>query len=175
MQYSLFPKKEEKRITIHGGDTRKGMRKTRRPIAVKRPMHVILKSKKAVGNLSFLTRPNARFIGDLLTQLSVTYAVNIKVFSNVGNHLHLAVRAKNRQGFQNFLRELGSKIAIKLTGAKKGLAIGKFWTQSAYTRIVEEGPDFWNVIQYILGQGVAAWGSRENLLSTARSSGAASP
>jgi REP element-mobilizing transposase RayT len=116
-------------------------------------MHLILKSDKAKGERSFLRKPNARFIRDLLKQLSTTYAVNVREFSNVGNHLHLLVQARSRGGFQNFLRALGSKIAIELTGAKKGLSFGRFWTQSAFTRIVEGSAHLWSVVMYIRSQG----------------------
>jgi REP element-mobilizing transposase RayT len=143
----------EKRVTKFGGDSRRGKRKTARPIAVKRPMHLVLKSEKAVGERSLLKRSNARFIRELLKQLSAAYAVNIREFTNVGNHLHLLVQARSRGGFQNFLRVLGSKIALELTGAKKGLSFGKFWTQSAFTRIVEGSADLWSVLIYIRSQG----------------------
>jgi len=147
MQYAFFP-----RETQHGGERRRGKRKTSRPIAVKKPMHLILKSEKAIGASSFLRKPNAQFIRALLADLSVAYGVNVREFSNVGNHLHLLVKARDRRGFQNFLRVLGSKIALKLTGARKGRGTGKFWTQAAYTRLIENGADLWNVIHYIREQ-----------------------
>jgi REP element-mobilizing transposase RayT len=128
-------------------------------------MHVILKSDKAVGELNFLRKSNAKFIRSLVQQLSVAYFVNVREFSNVGNHLHLAVKAKDRRGFQNFLRVLGSKIAIKLTGAKKGSATGKFWTQAAFTRIVEWGRELASVVRYIRNQGDAISAGALNTVS----------
>ncbi len=149
MQRSLFP--EQKRITEHGGSLRKGKRKSRRPIALKRPMHVVLKSDIAKGNLSLLKRRNARFIAEVLPKAAQTYGVNIYEMANAGNHLHLAIKAKDRRGFQNFLRVIGSRIAMFVTGARKGRAAGKFWTCGAYSRIVEWGLAFRTLCAYVIG------------------------
>jgi REP element-mobilizing transposase RayT len=147
MQYAF-----EKRIAVHGGNLGKGKRKTRRPIAIKTPMHLILKSDNAKGRLSLLRRENASFIRSFLPKLAKRHMVRVYEFSNVGNHLHLAVLAKHRRLFQNFLRILGAQIAVKVTGAKKGSPTGKFWTQPAFTRIVAGAADFWAVRLYVRAQ-----------------------
>ena len=132
-QPSLFP--EEKRFTEHGGEIRKGKRKTRRPIATKAPMHLVLKSTRAKGPLSLLQKKTARFLVSLLSILSAKYDVRIYSQANSGNHLHLVVCAKTRLGLQYFLKVLTSKIALEVTGAIKGRAFGKFWDYTAYSRI----------------------------------------
>lgn len=156
MQRSLFT--DQKAITEHGGTLRAGKRKTRRAIALKRPMHVILKSDIARGALSLLTKRNARYIAAVVPQLANGYGVNVYETGNSGNHLHLAVKGKGRRGFQNFLRVLGSKLAIHVTRARKGRASGKFWTQAIYTRIVEWGRAFATLKQYVAGNALTARG-----------------
>jgi hypothetical protein len=112
-------------------------------------MHLILKSDNARGPRSLLHERNARYIAEFVPALAAAYGVNVFEFGNGGTHLHMGVRARDRQGFQNFLRVLGSKLAIYVTGAKKGHKTGKFWTQSAYTKLVESSAQLWELKCYI--------------------------
>lgn len=102
-------------------------------------MHVVMKSDIARGSLSLLKRRNSQFVAVTLSVLGKRFGINVYEFANSGNHLHLAVKAKDRRGFQCFLKAFSSKIALFVTGAKKGRAAGKFWTYAPYTRIVEWG------------------------------------
>src|SRR5688500_13524537 len=90
----------------HGGSLAKGRRKTKRPIATKKAMHVTLRSSWAKGELSLLQRRNASFLKTLLPELAKRWEVRVYRWSNNGNHLHLLVKARRRKGFQNFLRVL---------------------------------------------------------------------
>jgi hypothetical protein len=148
MQYAF-----EKRITTHGGELQRGKRKTRRPIAEKRPMHLVLKSEKAKGKLSLLHPQNARFIREFLPKLAKKHAVRVYEWKNVGNHLHMAILAKHRRLFQRFLRILGAQIAVHVTGARKGRPTGKFWTLPPFTRIVQWGRDFEGLKRYVRANG----------------------
>jgi hypothetical protein len=166
MQPLLFP--ELKRITQYGGSTRRGKRKVARPIAVKQPMHLILKSDNARGSRSLLNKRNARYITKFVPVLAAAYGVNIFKLGNGGTHLHMGVRARDRRGFQNFLRVLGSKLAIYVTGAKKGHKTGKFWTQSAYTKIVESSAQLWELKRYIAKHGGEKRSSTQTLSTPTR-------
>jgi hypothetical protein len=162
MQPLLFP--DLKRITQFGGDTRRGKRKVARPIAVRRPMHLILKSDNARGSRSLLHKRNARYIAKFVPALAAAYGVNVFSCGNGGTHLHMGVRARSRRGFQNFLRVLGSKLAIYVTGAKKGHKTGKFWTQSAYTKLVETSAQLWELKCYIAKhRNMNGWSRRPTL------------
>lgn len=75
--------------------------------------------------------------------------VKIEQFANVGNHLHLLIRVKTRDGFKNFLRTITARIAILVTGAVKGRPFGKFWDHLAFSRIVEWGRDLIGTREYL--------------------------
>jgi REP element-mobilizing transposase RayT len=131
----------------HGGDKSRGKRKIARPIATKRAMHLVMRA--FVANL--LVPRNARIVRDLLSKLSRRHFVRVHEFSNNGNHLHLLVQAKTRDGFKAFLREFAGAIPMRVTGACKGNALHvRFWECPAFTRIVECGRDFRGVVAYIV-------------------------
>src|SRR6266568_1844984 len=88
----------------HGGDLSKGRRKQARPVAVKRPMHLVLRASRAKGSYSMLTKDNHMKVQNILFGRARLYQVKIHKFANVGNHLHLVVQAKTKKGFQQFLR-----------------------------------------------------------------------
>ena len=138
-------------VSEHGGELSVGRRKTRRPVVIKRAMHLTLRSTKAVGKWSLLHPRHRSFIGYAVATLSKRYDVKIYQFSNNGNHLHLLVKARTRRGFQSFLRLLSGRIALRITGAKKGNSLGsRFWDLPAFTRIVEWGRDFKHVTAYVI-------------------------
>ncbi len=77
----------------------------------------------------------------------------IKVYraANVGNHLHLLVKAKERKHLADYLRVLAGRIAVSVSGAKKGIKrIGKFWDYLYWSRLVNWGRDFYQVRKYVL-------------------------
>jgi REP element-mobilizing transposase RayT len=146
-QLSFLPKTD----LSHGGDTRDGKRKIRRPFDPKRAMHITLRSRRARGEWSMLKTCNKARVIQILDQASEKYHVRVHRFANVGNHLHLLISARTRKEFQGFLRVLAGQIAFVITGAKKGAPTkgGKFWDKLAYSRVVAAGRDFVNVSRYI--------------------------
>jgi REP element-mobilizing transposase RayT len=146
-QLSFLPKTE----LSHGGDTREGRRKIRRPFDPKRAMHITLRSQRARGEWSMLKQQNKNRVIQILDEASRKYDVRVHRFANVGNHLHLLISARSRKEFQGFLRVLAGQIAFVITGAKKGTPAkgGKFWDKLAYSRVVAGGRDFVNVSRYV--------------------------
>lgn len=122
--------------TTHGGAATKGKRKEFRPLSTKKSIHVVLKSDKAKGSLSFLTLKNKTLIEKILKDKAKKFGIRIADHANVGNHLHLKVRAQSREGFQRFLKAITCLIARKITGAKKGKKFGRFWQGLAFTRVL---------------------------------------
>ncbi len=92
---------------------------------------------------------NERYIRHEIRRLARANGVRVYKFANVGNHLHLLIRFRNRMGFQKFLRTLSGLVARRVTGAKKGNPVGKFWENLAFSRIVRFGKDFVGVCEYI--------------------------
>jgi hypothetical protein len=138
-QQSLFDKKLKKKYsrTIHGGTNSKGHRKEERPFSSKKWAHLVLKSEKAKGKLSFLAAKNQVWIRQHIDEMARRFGVKIGDYANVGNHLHIKTRASSRLQFQKFLKATTGRIAAHVTGAKKGKKFGKFWQGLAYTRVLK--------------------------------------
>jgi REP element-mobilizing transposase RayT len=142
----------------HGGELSIGKRKTARPFDPKQALHVVLRSSQARGKLSMLHPDHCNAIGDLLERLKTRWNIQIYRYANVGNHIHLLIRAKTRKAWQGFIRELSGAIAMMVTGAKKGhpsrrpaakTSFRGFWDHLVFTRIVRFGRDFQNAARYV--------------------------
>jgi REP element-mobilizing transposase RayT len=143
----------------HGGELANGRRKIARPIATKKTMHLVLRATAARGKYSMLRPVNARFVETTLEYVSRRHHVRVYEFANVGNHLHLLVRASTREGFKNFLRVLAGRIAQRVTGARKGKPWGgRFWDLLVFSRIVEWGRAFATARGYVFQNELEALG-----------------
>src|SRR2546423_1631626 len=89
--------------TEHGGSIKIGRRKLSRPIDVKRPLHLVLRSSRARGGWSMRLPETQREIRNAMRRHARRHGVRVYEFASSGNHLHLLVRAKTRFGIQNFL------------------------------------------------------------------------
>lgn len=144
-QLALLPKPSLE----HGSTLRTGKRKTARPIDTKRAMHLVMRASRARGQWSMLREEHKGRIERLVRLTSSCHGVRVYRFSNVGNHLHLLVRARTRDGFQNFLRVVTAQTAALVTGARKGNPKGKFWDALAYSRVVSWGREFKKLQAYL--------------------------
>jgi REP element-mobilizing transposase RayT len=135
-QLSFLPNKDLRFVKAmsFGGCGLKKRRKIKRPLIPGAVHHVVLKSSKAKDKLSFYHHKN--LTACLLRERSKKYFIEIIQWVNMGNHLHLKVRFKNRQNFQNFLRTLTAILARKITGAHRSKSFGRFWDGLAFTRII---------------------------------------
>ena len=151
------------RLQAHGGDHTKGKRKTRRPFDPKQALHVVLRSSKARGELSMLHLQHCNHIRNLMDRLKTRWNIQVYRYANVGNHLHLLIRAKSRADWQGFIREFSGGVAMIVTGAKKGNALRRskstdtpesakrgFWDHLVFSRVVAFGRDFRTVATYVL-------------------------
>jgi REP element-mobilizing transposase RayT len=121
----------------HGHDIRKGQRKVFRPIDPKKSLHLVFRSERAQGNWSLRRFKHIEHIKRLIYSLAKRNQIKIIEYANGGNHLHLLVHAKDRNGFKRFTRTLTGLVARLVTGAKKGNAIGRFWDALFFSRVVE--------------------------------------
>lgn len=142
-----------------GGKPSRGRRKTARPIATKRAMHIVLRSSKARGTLSLLHPANRKIVDRAILAAGERFAVRVYDRANVGNHIHFVIKACSHQAYRAFIRYLSGRIAFEVTGAKKGRAAGRFWDSIPYSRVLEWGRDFVNARIYITknlleGEGV---------------------
>ena len=149
----------------HGGEIRKGKRKIARPIDTKRPMHIVLRARKARGVWSFLHKNNKGIIALLLVDVAERFGVKILRYENVGNHIHLLATVKKRKALQNFLRVFPQKVMFAVTGAKKGDPKGKFWDSLVFTRVIHWGKEYHRHIKdYFWKNRMEALGFKRDLL-----------
>ena len=139
-QMNLIPQSDLRAIKARsfGGSSLKKRRKIARPLREGLIHHVVFKSRKAQGALSFYKHKT--LVKNLLTERKKKFFVEVLDFVNMGNHLHLKVRFKDRKRFQNFLRTFAAILARKITGAHRSNSFkklhGKFWDGMVFTRIL---------------------------------------
>ena len=136
--------------TAHGGSQSVGKRKAARPFDRKQAVHVTLRASGATREWSMLAQKHKGYVyleGDRIARES---GVKLYRFVNVGNHLHLVVKAQSKKDFQRFLRVLTGKIAMLVTGARKGKPLAKrFWDLLAHTKLIQWGRQFENLSKYM--------------------------
>ncbi len=142
-----------------GGSALKGNAREQRPISVKRPMHVVMRSSLATNEHSFLKPQRARRIETLVRRIGKAKGVKVYRYANAGNHLHLVVLPRSRESFHAFTRAISGIIARLTLGAERGRAQGKkFWDAKPFTRILEWGRDFKTATSYVLQNKLEALG-----------------
>jgi REP element-mobilizing transposase RayT len=149
MQPSLFsgPLRAELVRTEHGGALARRMRKLERPVSTRRPMHVVLSSRRHSGPWDL--RRHDRAVRDVLRDMAHRFGVRVYDFANVGSHLHLLLRARRREAFQGFLRSFAGIVARRVTGARRGRPAGRFFVGLAWSRVVRWGRDYFGVRHYV--------------------------
>ncbi len=114
--------------------------RTARPLSTKYPIHLVLRSSQAKEGKSFWKKENARFIQYILKKISKKWGVEILNCANVGNHLHLMIKLKNRFTYEKFICGVTGAISLHLTKWNKNKGPrrpeDKFWDFRPYTRIV---------------------------------------
>lgn len=157
MQERLSPR------TRHGGKVSVGRRKTERPFSAKAPVHIVLKSKRAKGKWSMLHRKNEARITSMIYVYAHRFKVHVYRAANVGDHLHLLVKASERKQLADYLRVLAGRIAVVVSGAKRGVKrIGKFWDYLCWSRLVNWGKDFYHVRRYVTANEVEGIGGESD-------------
>src|SRR5437016_14010088 len=96
---------------FHGGAYAMGKRKTRRPYDSKRPIHLVLRSERARGELSMLRFRNRNHIHNIGHRFAVKFGGCVYEYSNNGNHLHILVHATFSEDFASFLKAITGLIA----------------------------------------------------------------
>jgi REP element-mobilizing transposase RayT len=110
----------------------------------------VLRSSRACGPWSLRRKSNETAVAEEVEKAARRFDVKIHERATVGTHVHLLVRARQRESLQHFLRVIGGRIAQRVTGARKGRPCPEgFWDEIAYSRLLTWGPDFQNVRRYI--------------------------
>ncbi len=135
-----------------GGSLLKGSHpKKKRPFSRKLPLHIVLKSSKAIGSRSMLRHSSA--VAQVIATQAERHSIKIFSVSNAGNHIHLLVQAPAREQLQAFLRGISARISQLLMGKDKEKAREKFnecfWDARPFSKIVNWGRAFQNVSRYL--------------------------
>lgn len=158
-QQLLFTQFDRLKVKDFGGSMLKGNPREARPISLRRPMHLVLRSSHAQGAQSFLKPARARIIRDLVARAAKTKGVKVYRFANSGNHLHLIVLPSSRAAFHAFIRTVSGLIARVTLDVERGRAQGKqFWDARPFTRILEWGRDYLHTCRYLAQNTLEALG-----------------
>ncbi len=149
-----------------GGALLKGNPKEKRPLSLKNPLHLVLKSKNTFGANSMLAKAHASRIDRLVRKQAGCCGVKIYHFVNVGNHLHLVIRLQDRRLYHVFIRAISGLIARQVLGKERGSQREaqdssldmkpvmktkkfQFWVARPFTRFVTWGADYKNLSLYM--------------------------
>ena len=155
-QLNLF--EEEKQKLTHGGEYSVGRRKLKRPLSLRKPMHVVLRSERAKGSWSLRAFQNQPQVSRLINKFGKRFHVSVYRYSINSNHVHLVTRAKRREDFQNFMRALCGAMVLAVTKSRKTKRIGRFWDHLAFSRVVEWGNAYRKLIAYVVQNQMEANG-----------------
>ena len=141
--------KTKKSPLTHGGSLATKRRKIKRPLDVKKPVHVVLRSEKAKRSLSLLNHQAK--IRKIIRLSAKKFHISVYELAIVGNHIHLLIRGKRREHLQNFFRTIAALIARHVTKAKRGRPFGRFWSYLIFSRVLTSWRrDFEQVKAYIV-------------------------
>jgi REP element-mobilizing transposase RayT len=145
--------------SLHGGANTNP--KKARIVSTKHPMHIVIRSSKATGAASMRSAKHFASVRGITENEAGRQGVKIVRFSNVGNHLHLLIRLRNRLTLRRFLRALCGRLAMRLSGAKKGHPLTrKFWDFRPFSRVVIGLRGFKAAMTYIEMNAFEAMGVR---------------
>jgi hypothetical protein len=156
----LFPALEGLSTKSFGGSLIKGNAREARPISVKRPMHLVMRSSRAKGEHSLLAR--SLRIERAIRRVGARKGVKVYRYANSGNHLHLVILPKSRAAYHAFIRAISGIVARIALRVERGKARGlKFWDALPFTKIIEWGRQFINAHWYVLQNMLEAEGFRD--------------
>ncbi len=128
-----------------GGTVFLGKRKSRRILSTKLPIHLVLKSEKAVGALSFVN--HQKMLRNLISRTSIEKDIRLYKFAINFNHIHLVIRIKHPDDYNAWIRELTGEIVTEMS-KETSTPLSRFFTARPYTRCGSWGREFENLISY---------------------------
>ena len=161
----------------HGGSLLLGRRRSKRPLSVKEPLHLVLRSDFAYGKRS-LTKHRS-LIERVIQKYSKRFRIRVYEKAIVTNHIHLLVKGQSKTELANFFRVTAGQIAQEIlksfpilpsekpvgggTPAKAGRTPTResentFWQTRIYSRILSWGREFKVVTAYVIQNTLEAFG-----------------
>jgi hypothetical protein len=127
----------------HGGALSRGKRKTERPFNEKAPIRIVLASRRAKGLWSLQHRRNHSKISRMIYVYGERYQVKVYRSRIEGGEIHLLLKTSKRKGLADFLRVLAGRVAVIVSGARKGVRkVGKFWNELCWSKLLNWGSEF---------------------------------
>lgn len=182
-QLNFIPQSRYNSRKEHGGSLLLGRRRKQRPLSVKTPLHLVLKSDFATSSRSLLRhRP---LIESIIKNAQRRFHIRVYEMAIVSNHIHLLIKGKHRRDIQNFFRVVAGHIAQEIlrqfpileserhkkhwggapsrqrqTEAPHATRDkeNKFWQTRLYSRVVSWGREFFNVKKYVVRNTLEALG-----------------
>lgn len=153
----------------HGGSLLLGKRRGRRPLSIREPLHLVLRSDFAFGTRSLVK--HKALVHRILTKAARRFQIKVYQKAIVSNHIHLLIRGNSREQIQNFFRvfaghtaqeilrqfPISSKDRPKSGGAPREKE-NKFWQTRVFTRVVRWGRDYLGVLRYVIQNQLEADG-----------------
>ncbi len=130
-----------------GGQLLQNKRKSKRPLSIRAPIHLVIKSEKAKGNLSFVNHQSV--IVRAISAISKKWNVTVYDKAINFNHVHFVIRIKSESDYRSWIRELASEI-VRLISIKTGTKLIQFFSLRPWTRILRWGRDFKNALNYLI-------------------------
>ncbi len=155
---------------VFGGSLNKGNPKVQRPLSSKSPLHLVLKANRGFGVRSMLHPHHIKKVNSCVRLQAERCNIRIYHFVNVGNHLHLVVRVRDRKKFVVFIRAISGLIARQVLGFERGpgkstkgskletvesakesakIARTGYWIKRPFTRIGNWGRDYTGLGHYM--------------------------
>ncbi|MEQ1665454.1 MAG: transposase [Bdellovibrionales bacterium] len=129
-----------------GGELIQGKRKLRRPLDIKKPIHLVLRADISKSG-SLLRRQNQ--INKMIYKYAIKFGVKVYKKAIVSNHIHFVLKFSHRFNYTSFVRALSGVLA-KSFGVK--------WKFRPFTRVITWGRDFKNTLKYVLRNELEALG-----------------
>src|SRR4051794_28787059 len=115
-----LPTLENMNLKTFGGSLVKGNPREARPISIKRPMHLVMRSTLARGPYSFLHVSRCKRIENLIRYHGKLNDIRVYRYANSGNHLHIVILPRSRRAFKTFVRSISGLIARITTNVERG-------------------------------------------------------
>ena len=127
-----------------GGSLSLGKRKTKRPLSIKKPLFLTLKSSKA----SFFN-PKMISLEKTIKDHAKKYQMTVYQFALNWNHIHFAIKVSSRENYVAFIRTLTASL-VRILSKIKGRNLKGLFDLRPHTKIITWGKQFRILIEYII-------------------------
>jgi len=135
-----------------GGSLLLGKRKEARPLSIKHPIFMTLKST----HTSFFN-PSMISLERIIRSYAYKYQIKIHELSLNWNHIHFAISIPSKKNYLAFIRTLTAQL-VRVLSKAKGKNLKGLFDLRPHSRIVSWGRELKAVLNYIILNQMEAWG-----------------